>query len=74
LLDLATKALPFKQIKNTNKKMVNTQSNVADVIEANSSGVRALDSKELVDTVEEIQEQGPWITVKGLVAIVTINQ
>jgi hypothetical protein len=29
-------------------------------------GVRALDSKGLVDTVEEMQEQGSWITVKGL--------
>jgi hypothetical protein len=38
--------------------MVNTESNIADVNEANINGVRALDSKGLVDTVEEMQEQG----------------
>ena len=35
-------------------------------------GVRALDSKGLIDTIEGMQEQGPWITVKGLVATVTM--
>ena len=52
--------------------MVNTQSKIADVYEANMKGVRALESKGLIDTVEEMQERGPWITVKGLVATVTM--
>jgi hypothetical protein len=47
--------------------------NIADVNEANTNGVRALDSKGLVDTVETMQEQGPWITTKGLVVTVTMN-
>ena len=37
-------------------------------------GVQELDSKGLIDTVEEIKNGGPWITVKGLVATVTTNQ
>jgi hypothetical protein len=53
--------------------MVNTQSNIVDVNEANINGVRAFDLKGLVDTVEEMQEQGPWITAKGLGVIVTMN-
>jgi hypothetical protein len=53
--------------------MVNTQLNIADVNEANTNGVRALDSKGLVDTVETMQEQGPWITTKGLGVTVTTN-
>jgi hypothetical protein len=54
--------------------MVNTQSNIVDVNEVNINGVRAFDSKGLVDTVQEMQEQGPWITAKGLgVIIVTMN-
>jgi hypothetical protein len=73
LIDLATKAFPCKQIENTSKKMVNTQSNIADVNEANINGVRALDSKGLVDTVEKMQEQGPWITAKGLGVTITMH-
>jgi hypothetical protein len=57
LIDLATKAFPCKRIENTSKKIVNTQSNIADVNEANINGVRALHSKGLVDTVDEMQEQ-----------------
>jgi hypothetical protein len=30
--------------------------------------------KGLVDIIEEMQEQGPWITVKGLDITVTMNQ
>ena len=41
--------------------------------EANQRGVQELDSKGLIDTVEEIKN-GPWITVKLLVATVTTNQ
>ena len=42
--------------------------------EANQRGVLELDSKGLIDTVEEIMNGSPWITVKGLVATVTTNQ
>ena len=42
--------------------------------EANQIGVQELDSKGLVNIVEEIKNGGPWITVKGLVATVTMNQ
>jgi hypothetical protein len=73
LIDLATKAFPYKRIENTSRKIVNTQSNIADVNEANINGVRALDLKGLVDTVEKMQEQGPWITAKGLGVTVTMN-
>jgi hypothetical protein len=58
LIDLATKAFPCKRIENTSKKIVNTQSNIAYVNEVNISGVRALSSKGLADTVKEMQEQG----------------
>jgi hypothetical protein len=54
--------------------MVNTQSNIEDVNEANINGVWALDLKGLVDTVEKMQELGPWITVKGLGVTVIMNQ
>jgi hypothetical protein len=73
LIDLATKAFPCNRIDNTSKKMVNTQSNIASVNEANINRVRALVSKELVDTVEKMQKQGPWITAKGLGVTVTMN-
>jgi hypothetical protein len=73
LIDLSTKAFPYKRIENTSKKMVNTQSNIADVNEANINGVQALDSKGLVDTVEKMQEPRPWITAKGLDVTVTMN-
>ena len=59
LIDLATKAFPCKRIEHTRKRTVNTQSKIADVNEANINGVLALDSKGLVNTVEEMQEQGP---------------
>ena len=72
LIDLAEKAFPCKRIENTSKKTVNTQSEIADVYEANLKGVRALESKGLIDTVEEMQERGPWITVKGFVTTVTM--
>jgi hypothetical protein len=52
--------------------MVNTQLDIADVIEANINGVRVLYSKGLVDTIEEMQEQGPWITAKGLGVTITM--
>jgi hypothetical protein len=52
--------------------MVNTQTNIADVNEANITGVRALDSTGLVNIVEKMQEQGPWITAKGLGVTVTM--
>jgi hypothetical protein len=52
--------------------MVNTQLDIADVIEANINGVRVLYSKGLVDTIEEMQEQGPWITAKGFGVTITM--
>jgi hypothetical protein len=73
LIDIAMKPFPCKRIENTSKKIVNTQSNIADVNEVNINGVRALDSKGLVDTFEKMQEQGPWITAKGLGVTVTMN-
>jgi hypothetical protein len=73
LIDLSTKAFPCKRIENTRKKMVSTQSNIADVNESNINGVQTLDSEGLVDTVEKMQEQGPWITTKGLGVTVTMN-
>ena len=41
--------------------------------EVNQRGVQELDSKGLIDTVEEIKN-GALVTVKGLVATVTTNQ
>jgi hypothetical protein len=73
MIDLATKAFPCKRIENTSKKMINTQLNIVDVNEVNINGVRALDSKGLVDIVGEMQEQGPWITAKGLGVTVIMN-
>jgi hypothetical protein len=64
LIGLATKTFPCKRNENTSKKTVHTQSNIADVIEVNISGVRALDSKGIVDTVEKMQEQEPCIAGK----------
>ena len=72
MIDLAEKAFPCKRIENTSKKTVNTQSEIADVNEANLKGVRALELKGLIDTVEEMQERRPWITVKGFVTTVTM--
>jgi hypothetical protein len=45
LIYLATKAFPCKRIENTSKKIVNTESNIADVNDANINEVQALDSK-----------------------------
>jgi hypothetical protein len=47
--------------------MVNMQSNIADVNEANINGVRALHSKELVDTVEDMKNRGLGSQQKDLV-------
>ena len=41
------------------QKDVNTQSDIANMNEANQIGVRELDSKVLIDTVEEIKNGGP---------------
>ena len=38
---------------------VNTQSDIAKMNEANQRGVRELDSKGLINTVEEIKNGGP---------------
>jgi hypothetical protein len=73
LINHATKAFAYKRIKNTSKKIVNTQSNIADVNEANISGVRAFSLKGLVNIVKEMQEQRSWITTKGLGITVTMN-
>ena len=59
LIDLAEKAFPASESKNTSKKNVNTQSDIADMNEANQRGVRELDSKGLIGTVEEIKNGGP---------------
>ena len=46
LIDLATKAFPCKWIENTSKKMVNKQSNIADMNEAKDKGFKFWSQKD----------------------------
>ena len=45
---------------------VNTQSDITNMNEANQRGVWELDSKGLIDTVEEIKNGGPGALLKDL--------
>ena len=47
-----------KRIEEHKQKDVNTQSDIANMNEANQRGVQELDSKEPIDTVEEIKNGG----------------
>ena len=71
LIDLAKKAFPADESR-TQARKYKRNLKLQICIEANQIGVQALESKGLINTVEEMQEQGPWITVKGLVATVTM--
>ena len=73
MIDLAKKDVPASESKNTSKKIKNTQSKIANMNDAIIKRVQKLGSKGLIDTVEEIKNGGAWITVKGFVTIVIIN-
>ena len=50
----------YKRIEEHKQKRINTQSEIANVYEAKIKvGVQELDSKGLIDTVEEIKNGGP---------------
>ena len=48
-----------KRIEEHKQEDVNTQSDIANMNEVNQRGIRELDSKGLIDTVEEIKNGGP---------------
>ena len=48
-----------KRIEEHKQEDVNTQSDIANMNEANQRGVQELDSKGLIDTVEKIKNGGP---------------
>ena len=48
-----------KRIEKHKQEDVNTQSDIANMNEANQRGIRELDSKGLIDIVEEIKNGGP---------------
>ena len=56
----------YKRIEEHKQERVNTQSEIADMAEANQRGVQELDSKGLIDTVEEIKNGGPGSMYKDL--------
>ena len=55
MIDLAEKAFPCKRIEGHKQEDVNTEYDIANMDEANQRGVQELDSKGLIDTVEEIK-------------------
>ena len=48
-----------KRIEGHKQERVNTQSNIANMDDVNQRGVQELDSKGLIDIVEEIKNGGP---------------
>ena len=54
------KGFSYKRIEEHKQERINMQSEIADVYEAKIKvGVQELDSKGLIDTVEEIKNGGP---------------
>ena len=58
MVDLAEKAFSCKRIEGHKQEDVNTQFDIANMDEAKQRGVKKLNSKGLIDTVEEIKNGG----------------
>ena len=74
LIDLAEKAFPASELKDTSKKELTRNLIIANMDEANYKRGSSTQFERINRHSQGEQEQGPWIAVKGLVATVTTNQ